>query len=432
MPNSTTSTPETHYTDIAIIGAGPAGSIAAALLREKNYRVTILEQQHFPRFSIGESLLPQCMQFIEQAGLLEAVKEAQFHFKNGAAFAKVSEGSNSYSEFDFSEKFSDGPGTTFQVVRADFDKVLARGAAEKGADIRFGHRVTGISTTASDATLCVSTDKDDHYTLKARYLLDASGFGRVLPRLLDLEVPSTFPSRTSLFTHIEDNISANTQASPGSSDYFDREKILISVHPTNQDVWYWLIPFGNGRCSIGVVAENAFFEPYATLDPKLRLQTIIDLAPNLKSLLKDAVFDTDARQITGYACDVKSLHGDSFALLGNAGEFLDPVFSSGVTIAMKSASLIAPLVDRHLLGDSVDWQKEYSEPLKLGVNTFRTYVNAWYDGRFQTVIFSRNQSASVRAMISSILAGYAWDQQNPLVAKSETRLNAIVALCENR
>lgn len=410
---------DAQLTDIAIIGAGPAGSVSAALLRKKGYNVICLERQHFPRFSIGESLLPQCMMFLEEAGMVDAVNNAGFRFKNGAAFARGDERSHYY----FPDKFSPGPGTTFQVERGRFDQILATDAAEKGADIRFGHSVRSAICNSDGIELEVSTDKDQQYTLKAKYLLDASGFGRVLPRLLDLELPSDFPSRTSLFTHIDDGIEAGA---------FDRDKILISVHPDKKDIWYWLIPFENGRCSLGVVAEDARFQEYQHLTEKERLKTLVNEAPNLKALLANANFDTDVRQITGYACDVKSLYGENFALLGNAGEFLDPVFSSGVTIAMKSASLIAPLVDRHLKGESVDWQREYAEPLKVGVDTFRVYVDAWYDTRFQEVIFSAEESDEVRRMISSILAGYAWDQNNPLVAKAKRRLNAIYELSKEQ
>ncbi len=402
-------------TDVAIIGAGPAGSIAAGLLRQYGHRVTVLEHQHFPRFSIGESLLPQCMEFIRQAGMQESVNAAGFRFKNGAAFAC----GDSAGQFDFTEKFSAGDGTIFQVERAKFDHLLADGAASQGADVRYGHKVLGVTTDTSGARVEVTAEGGQSYTLQTRYLLDASGFGRVLPRLLDLDLPSTMPSRTSLLTHIEDNIDAGT---------FDRNKISIHIHPQQSNVWFWLIPFQT-RCSVGVVAEDSFFQRYAHLEPKQRLQTIIAEVPTLSGLLTEASFDTEARQISGYACDVKSLYGNSYALLGNAGEFLDPVFSSGVTIAMKSAALIAPLVDRHLRGKTVDWQQEYATQLKQGVDTFRTYVEAFYDGRLQKIIFSDTQPQHIRAMISSILAGYAWDKSNPLVAKPEARLNAIYELC---
>ena len=150
----------------------------------------------------------------------------------------------------------------------------------------------------------------------------------------------------------------------------------------------------------------------------------------LAEVLADAVWEKEFpfRSIQGYSANVKSLHGRHFALLGNAAEFLDPVFSSGVTIAMHSAKLAADLLVKQFNGEAADWQREFAEPLMVGVNTFRTYVNGWYDGRFQDVIYADNRNADISRMLSSILAGYAWDTENPYVEKSERRLNALAEL----
>lgn len=402
--------------EIAVIGAGPAGAIASALLRQRGHEVVVIERQHFPRFSIGESLLPQCMEFIAEAGMLEAVNSAGFQFKNGAAFTH----NGNYSFFDFTDKFSPGPGTTFQVQRARFDHLLANEAQRQGADIRYGHGLTAIDFNEQGARLQVQPQSGTAYQLNARFVLDASGFGRVLPRLLDLELPSDFPVRSSVFTHIQDNIDSSTH---------DRSKILITVHPQHPDVWFWLIPFPEGRSSVGVVGKSHYFE--GKDDLQSCLQSFINATNDLGPLLRNAVFDTPVQKLTGYACNVKSLWGRNFALLGNAGEFLDPVFSSGVTIAMKSASLAAPLVSRQLNGETIDWERDYAVPLKRGVDTFRQYVTAWYDGRFQDVVFFRQEraTASISGMISSILAGYVWDNNNPFVAEPARRLNALVELC---
>jgi flavin-dependent dehydrogenase len=126
---------------------------------------------------------------------------------------------------------------------------------------------------------------------------------------------------------------------------------------------------------------------------------------------------------------VKSLWGRGYALLGNAGEFLDPVFSSGVTIAVKSASLATELIRREWTGETVDWEQDYARPLKQGVDTFRVFVESWYAGGFQNVIFHPDKSPEVRRMIASILAGYAWDRNNPYVAEAKRRLGALEQLC---
>src|ERR1700712_3760222 len=130
----------TLETDVAIIGAGPSRAGAAALRRQQGRRVLVLEREAFPRFSIGESLLPQSMEYLEAAGMLRDVVEAGFQYKNGAAFAW----GNKYTAFDFRDKFSEGWATTYQVQRATFDKVLADAAARQGAEIRYRHEVTAI------------------------------------------------------------------------------------------------------------------------------------------------------------------------------------------------------------------------------------------------------------------------------------------------
>lgn len=415
-----------QQTDVLIIGAGPSGSSAAALLRQKGYQVTIIEKQYFPRFSIGESLLPQSMVFLEEAGLLNTVREHvdeyAFQFKNGAAFLR----GNQRSFYDFTEKFTEGPGTTWQVRRANFDALLALEASNKGADIRFGHEVIAVNVDAKNPILTVNDEEAQQYQIQAKFLLDASGFGRILPKFLDLESPSEFPLRRAIFTHIEDGILDHTD--------FDREKILITVHEKDHRAWYWLIPFADGRSSFGIVAEQDFFDQYQFDDSnseslQATLTRILADDPSLSSVLKNMQFDTSVRTLVGYSANVKQLTGRNYALLGNAGEFLDPVFSSGVTIALKSSSLIVPLLDSMLQGQEVNWMEEYEKPLRQGIQVFRAYVESWYSGEFQDIIFSQHQNDKIRRMIASLLAGYAWDQSNPIHKNAKQRLMTLAEYC---
>ena len=400
---------------VVVIGAGPSGAIAGALLKRKGHDVLIIERQHFPRFSIGESLLSHCLDFIEEAGMLDAVQAAGFQLKNGAAFAW----GERYSAFDFRDTFSNGKPTTFQVQRAEFDKLLADQAALQGVEIRYGETVSAVDIESSNPMLDVMREDASTYRIKADFILDASGYGRVLPRLLDLEAPSNFPVRQAVFTHVEDRINC---------EGFEREKILITTHPTQRDIWFWTIPFSNGRCSVGVVAAAEHFADRSE-DLDLCLRSFIDETPGLQKVLANAVWDTPARTIGGYSANVKTLHGPGFALLGNAAEFLDPVFSSGVTIAMRSASMAAGVLHRQLQGEAVDWQTEFAEPLKRGVDTFRCYVEGWYAGTFQDVIYHPDSSPHIRRMISSILAGYAWDENNPFVSEPKRRLRMLSDIC---
>lgn len=406
---------ETQQRQVLVIGAGPSGAIAAALLKRSGHDVLVIERQRFPRFSIGESLLAHCLDFVEEAGMLDAVQAAGFQYKNGAAFAW----GNEYTAFDFGQTFTPGKTSTFQVQRARFDQILADQAQAQGVEIRYEHEVVSADMSGLQPQVRVRRPDGSEYVLQAQFVLDASGYGRVLPRLLDLEAPSAFPVRKAVFTHIEDRIDH-----PG----FDRDKILITTHPEHRDVWFWTIPFSDGRTSLGVVAAA---ERFATAPDDLDacLKHFVAQAPSLAKVLANAVWDTPARTIGGYSANVKALHGPGYALLGNAAEFLDPVFSSGVTIAMRSASMGAGLLHRQLQGEAVDWQSAFAEPLQRGVDTFRVYVEGWYDGSFQDVIYHPGSSPEIRAMISSILAGYAWDTRNPFVAAPRRRLRTLAELC---
>lgn len=400
---------------IVVIGAGPSGSIASALLQRRGRDVLVLERQRFPRFSIGESLLVHCLDFVAEAGMLAAVEAAGFQHKNGAAFAR----DGRYTDFDFSDRFTPGRDSTYQVMRAPFDQLLADEAGRQGVEIRYEVEIVAIERQGGRPVLTARAADGALTTFEADFVLDASGFGRTLPRLLGLEKPSAFPIRHAYVAHIEDRISDGS---------FDRNKIRVTVHPVHSDVWYWLIPFSAGRCSVGVVAKPEFLNRYAgTLDQRLR--QLVNEDATLAKLLRHAHWDTPVREIGGYSANVSAMHGPGFALLGNAAEFLDPIFSSGITIAMRSASMAAETLDRQLSGIAVDWNAEFEQPLRRGVDCFRAYVDAWYDGRFQTILFYERQPADIRRMICSVLAGFAWDESNPFVAEPVRRLDVLAQLC---
>lgn len=399
--------------DVLIIGAGPSGSVAAAHLCRLGHSVLVLEKQQFPRFSIGESLLAQSLQLIDEAGLLEAVQAASFQYKSGAAFAH----DGRCVDYNFADKSSAGPSYTYQVPRAEFDQILIREAAAMGAQVRHGVQIVGADVFGGQPVVYARDEANREEVHRPGFVLDASGFARTLPRLLGLESPSTQPERIAHFTQVRDHI---------PSGAFDRQKILVTIHPVHRDVWYWLIPFSDGRASIGVVAPSEFMRSReGTHDEKL--WSLHREVPQLRDLLKGAEQLFTAGELRGYSANVRHMAGNGYALLGNAAEFLDPVFSSGLTIAMKSSSLAAPLVSRQLRGGSVDWQTEFEEPLRYGVETFRAFVDTWYDGRLQDIFFQERQDPRIRRMICSVLAGYAWDRENPYTGPQALRRLAVLA-----
>ncbi|WP_420547177.1 NAD(P)/FAD-dependent oxidoreductase [Curvivirga sp.] len=403
------------FIETVVIGAGPSGSLAARLLQQQGLEVEVFEKQHFPRFVIGESLLPQSMQYLERGHLLQSVVEAGFQHKNGANFYFP----DCNSSIDFRKKFEEGWGTTYQVQREKFDKILADEVVKGGVPIHYGHSVDSVKETEEGMVLFISNETGEKFEIETKYVLDASGYGRVLPRLLNLEQPSDFPMRHAFFTHVKDNL---------ESKDFDRNKILITVSPEDHNTWYWLIPFSNGTSSLGVILPPE--RTKRDISHSVQLWSAVKEAPKLHTLVEDAEELRMPGEIAGYSCAVKHLATDRYALLGNAGEFLDPVFSSGVTIALKSADLAAPLVKKQISGEKVDWTKEYAAPLKNGVDCFKAFVTAWYDGRLQKIIkYPPQDDNQIKRMIVSILGGYAWNEDNPFVRQPTKYLDMVAEQC---
>jgi flavin-dependent dehydrogenase len=402
--------------DVLIIGAGPAGATAASVLQREGLRVTIVEKEHFPRFVIGESLLPYSMELLKEAGLLEPVAEQKFMHKYGAVFWRNGDTCN----FDFASQFTLGWQYTYQVPRAEFDKVLADTVAARGVEILYGQTVTAAQFQESHATLTLRSDTGVMRTITAQFVLDCSGFGRVLPRLLDLDKPSSFPVRESLFTHVT-----------GDKRPEGREegKVWICMH--REGAWIWIIPFSDGRTSVGVVATPDFYQRYPGT-PEEQLRAIVMSDATAASRLNEMKVLFPPQRIGGYACAVKKLYGERFALVGNATEFLDPIFSSGVTLALASALRSAQLVARQLRGEAVDWEKDYVAHVMQGINAFRAYVHAWYDGTFPEIMFAARANPPIMRQVCSVLAGYVWDDKNPYAAQPERALPLLLQVVRNR
>ena len=403
-------------TDVLIIGAGPAGAIAAAHLNREKFRVLMVEKLTFPRFVIGESMLPISMNLLANAGLLEAVQQCQFMHKHGAVFLRGDEVCN----FDFSSQFTAGYDYTYQVPRGDFDQALANAVAAQGVDVRYRHTVLSVDFSPTHATTVIEQPDGARLEVKSRFILDCSGYGRVLPRLLKLEEPSCFPPREALFTHVT-----------GDLRPADREagKIWICMHPGG--AWLWVIPFSNGRTSVGAVASPEFFQQFPG-DAETQLRAIINTDPNATKRLAQMQFALPPQRITGYSCSVKNLFGDRYALVGNATEFLDPIFSSGVALALASSERAAQVLIRQLRGEAVDWQAEYADHVMQGINTFRAYVASWYDGRLPQIFFAARRDPAIMRQICSVLAGYVWDRNNPYVSQADRALTALTRVLQGQ
>ena len=396
--------------DVLVIGAGPAGTVAASIINKAGFSVKIVEKQKFPRFVIGESLLPRCMEALEEAGFLEAVKAKGFQEKSGAKFVK----NGKICDYLFSDQYTDGWKWAWQVPRAEFDKTLADTVEQMGVPISYETTVTGIEFNGSDSITTVEDINGNKNLIEARYIVDGSGYGRVIPRLFNLDKPSNLVPRKALFAHTVD-----TKRSMAD----EPNRITIVVH--KYGVWIWVIPFSNGVTSLGFVGDHEFFSSNGGGTHEEQLRTLIASEPYLAERFENVEFVLDPRVLEAWSSTTEKFYGDGFVLTGNVTEFLDPVFSSGVTLATVSSQLAAKLVIRQLNGEAVDWHKEYTEIMMQGVDTFRSYVMAWYEGTLDTIFFADNQVPGIKSMICSVLAGYVWDTTNPYVKDHKTALHKL-------
>ncbi|WP_299887313.1 NAD(P)/FAD-dependent oxidoreductase [uncultured Lacinutrix sp.] len=388
--------------DVLIIGSGPSGSVAASYLHKKGYNIKVIEKSKFPRFVIGESLLPRCMEHFKEVDLLDCLNEQEFEIKRGARFLK----NNVVCDFDFSIKHTEGWDWTWQVPRADFDNTLAQELIKRGVNISFEHEVTDVKFSEDGSS--ITTIKDEHgapYFVKSKFIVDSSGYGRVLPRLLNLDKPSEIPVHSSIFGHISD-----TKRPEGE------EGTLITFDVLDTDTWLWVIPFSNGTTSIGFVGKSEFIDSFKGTTEE-RLHEMMKLSKHYRDRFKGEKYLFEPKSIKNFSKSVTKLYGKGFALTGNSAEFLDPVFSSGVTFATESALKAAKLIAKELNNESVDWETDYSDYMKQGVNVFATYVKEWYTGNLQTLFFHRPENPEVKKQICAVLAGYVWDQTNPFVKK---------------
>lgn len=396
--------------DVLVIGAGPSGAVAASYLHNEGLSVKVVEKNKFPRFVIGESLIPRCMDHFEAVGLMDCLKEKGFEVKTGARFMQGAK----ICEFDFSKKHTKGWDWTWQVPRADFDKTLTDELTKRGVDIDFEKEVTDVHFLDGISTTTILDNKGNTSQIEAKYIIDSSGFGRVLPRLLGLDKPSEIPKHSSIFTHVKDV--RRPEGWEGHRITFD----IVSL-----ETWLWVIPFSNGYTSIGYVGPTEYLESFEGSNTD-KLREMMKLSNHYNNRFDGLPYEFEPRMIKNIAKSVTKLYGDGYVLTGNSAEFLDPVFSSGVTFATESAHLAAKLIAKELKGETIDWETDYSTYMLDGVNVFSTYVKEWYTGNLQKIFFTDSENPVIKSQICAVLAGYVWDRTNPFV-KNHHRLVKTVA-----
>ena len=288
-----------------------------------------------------------------------------------------------------------------------------------GVPVDFQTTVSAIEFFEDETSLTTVIHADGSTEkIAARFIVDASGYGRVIPRLFNLDKPSNLDPRKAVFAHVND-IHRN--------DYDEPNRIIAVMYAPG--VWAWIIPFSTGVTSLGFVGSFDFFSQTGG-DEQYQFKTFIDGNEYLKKRFGDASWVFLPRKLEAWSATTDKFYGNGFVLTGNVTEFLDPIFSSGVMFATVSSHLASKLVIRKLKGELVDWDNDYTNFIRQGVDTFRTYVMAWYDGTLEKIFFSKNPDPEIKRQICSVLAGYVWDQDNPYVRDHAVSLKRLVKLID--
>ena len=401
-------------TQILIIGAGPAGMVAAGYLKKHGVNCLVVEKSSFPRFSIGESLLPKSMENFEEAGLLDAIMPAGFQKKFGARFIK----NGKVGEFDFSEKYGNGWDWTWQVPRADFDLVLANEIQRQGVEIFFDAEVTIVNFFGKKSTAEILINSEENIEINADFIIDASGNGRVLANQLDLSTSPKITGNSSIFTHIKE-----TNRPKG------KEGELITFEVLDTKTWFWYFPFSNGNSSLGFVSEDEWFKGFSS-DNSVAFREMLKALKYYRGRFDEELFLFNPIKIPNISRNVKKMYGHGFALCGNSAEFLDPIFSSGVAFATESGLQAAKLAKLELEGKAVNWEKDYAEYMQKGISVFSSYVKEWYTGNLQKLFFHEMPKTEIKEQICAVLAGYVWDKSNPFVKNHQRIIKNVARLID--
>ncbi len=381
--------------DVITIGGGPAGSTVAALLAEKNLDVLLFEREKFPRFSIGESLMPGTYWTLKRLDVLDKMKASAFPKKYSVQF--YSSSGKPSAPFYFFENDEHESSKTWQVLRSEFDQMLLENAQEKGAEVRQevsvlevlfeGEKAVGVRAKLPDKSI---------EEFRAKVIVDASGQSALISRKLKMNSVEPGLKKAAIYTHFEGGV---------RDTGFD-EGATIVYHTQNQDSWFWYIPLPNNVVSVGVVGSLDYLLQNRDADPQKIFEDELEMCPALKPRLKNAKQLFPFKVTKDFSYRASRLAGNGWVLVGDAFGFLDPIYSSGVFLALKSGEMAADtIIDAFEKNDFSGQQLgKFGSDYVSGMEAIRKLVYAFYTKEFSFAKFLK-RFPDCRDEIVNILIG---------------------------
>jgi flavin-dependent dehydrogenase len=394
-PRSTSTARPFDFT-FAIAGGGPAGCSAAIRLAQRGHSVVLLERETFPRFHIGESLLSTANDGFAALGIADRIAAAGFPEKWGARL--ITHDGKSGRGVEFADVREVKRPQTYQVSRAEFDRILLERAREVGVDVREGCRVTACEF-APDAAIVDYADADGARRLRVHAVVDATGRNGLLARKFNLRTDEPLLANIAVFSHYR-NVPRLADGCPNDIRIIARE----------DSGWYWFIPISDELMSVGVVLPRPLFLQMPEATPEERLERALKDTPAVAELMRDAERAWPVRVEKDFSYSASAYAGDRWMLAGDAGSFLDPVFSTGVSVAMESGIEAADELDRALKANDFSARRfaAFSRRQRKRFQTFRRFVIGFYTPEFRDLFFQPDPPEALFRAVVTVLAG-RWD-----------------------
>ncbi|MEM7453076.1 MAG: NAD(P)/FAD-dependent oxidoreductase [Planctomycetota bacterium] len=400
--------------DCLVIGAGPGGCATAAVVAEQGLATLLIERDKMPRFHVGESLMPETYWLFDRLGIQKEVQQCGFTRKNGVQFVSASDKES--KPFIFRDYDDRDCSDSWHVNRADFDKLLYDTAFNRGATCVDEVTVIDIDIRKkSPHRVAVRTAEGKEHEITAKVVVDASGQSALLGRRLGLMDFYDDLKKAAIWGYFDGAVRAG-----GSNP-----EVTCILHTESKDAWFWYIPLNDGRVSVGLVGDNDFLLKRGG-SPTQTFEAEVKNCPGIKRRLMDATQNGRFHVAKEFSYTMKEKAGDGWVMVGDAGGFIDPIYSSGVFLALKSGVMAGEAIAEGLYKDDVSARQlgKWSTQYESGVDLIRKLVRAFYTKEFSFARFMKSHPQHAENLTNLLIGrvyegspGKIFDDMDPWLEK---------------